>query len=479
MRRCGKSRFALFFGNRGFFPPKLILEAREEISSQLTKMGHDVLMMDVGATHYGAVSNKTDAVKYSNFLRDNAGKFDGIILSLPNFGDESSAVEAIRDANVPIYIHAYPDELDKMAPKFRRDSFCGKFSIMDVFNQYGVKFTSLKPHVIGPKTKDFALNIEYFDRVCRVVSGFKNMVVGAVGSRTTAFKTVRIDELALQQNGITMEVVDLTEVFARMQGLDSNSDECRNKAVILKNYTKWNGVPNEAFDKLVRLGVVLDKLFEEWNLDAMGFRCWIELQRQLNISACVLLSEMNDRLLPVACEVDIGNAVAQYALYRASGKPTACLDWNNNYGNDTDKCILFHCGSTAQSLMKGKGKVVDHSMLQHDPQVGPNHSFGCNEGRIAAFPFAFSSMTTRNGALEFYLGEGNFTDDPIPDDFFGCGGVAQIKNLQDVLLYIGKNGHRHHASVTPGERLVAPINEALGYYLGFTVARPQCMQLNY
>ena len=473
MRANGKSRFALFFGNRGFFPAELIMKAREEISSVLKKLGHEVLMMEASATRHGAVSNKEDAVKYAKFLKSNEGKYDGVILTLPNFGDESSAVEALRAAGVPIFIHGYPDELNKMSPEFRRDSFCGKFSVMDVFYQYGMKFTALQPHVVSPVSKTFDLNIEHFDRVCRVVGGFKNMVIGAVGSRTTAFKTVRIDELALQSNGITMEVIDLVEVFARMKDLNGSSSEYKAKAERLKNYTNFGGVPGDAFDKIVRLGVVLDKLFDEWNLDAMGFRCWIELQRQLNISACVLLSEMNDRLLPVACEVDMGNAVVQYALYRASGKATACLDWNNNYGDDTEKCILFHCGSTAQSLMKSKGHVVDHSMLQHDPQVGPNCSFGCNEGRIAEFPFAFGSMTTRSGKLDFYLGDGEFTSDPIPDDFFGCGGVAKIKNLQDVLLFVGKNGHRHHLSVTPGERMVAPLKEALEYYLGYNVAIPQ------
>jgi L-fucose isomerase-like protein len=473
MRPNKKSTFALFFGNRGFFPPELILHAREELSSVLKRLGHETLMMDVSATKYGAVSNKEDAKKYADFLKENQSKFDGVILSLPNFGDESSAVEALRQANVPILIQGYPDDLDKMAPKYRRDSFCGKFSIMDVFFQYGIKFTALSPHVVAPQSEEFEQNIEHFDRVCKVVGGFKNMVVGAVGSRTTAFKTVRIDELALQQNGITMEVIDLTEVFARMAALKPNSIEYKDKTQRLKKYTNWNNVPGAAFDKLVRLGVILDQLFNEWNLDAMGFRCWIELQRQLNISPCVLLSEMNDRGLPVACEVDIGNAITMYALHRAGGKATACLDWNNNYGDDPNKCILFHCGSTAQTLMTQKGKVVDHSMLQHDPQVGPNCSFGCNEGRIAAFPFAFSSMTTRNGQLEFYLGQGEFTNDPIPEDFFGCGGVAKIDRLQDVLLFVGKNGHRHHVGITPGERLVAPIKEAMEYYLGYNVSLPQ------
>ena len=473
MKTNDKSTFALFFGNRGFFPPELIAKARAEMIEVLTKLGHDTITLEESATRHGAISSKEDAQKYANFLKANEGKFDGVVLSLPNFGDESAAIEALRKADVPIFIQGYPDDLDKMGPAHRRDSFCGKFSVMDVFYQYGLKFTSLKPHVVSPQAKEFQENIEHFDRVCRVVSGFKDMVVGAVGSRTTAFKTVRIDELALQQNGITMEVIDLTEVFARMKSLEQKSGGYKDKAHSLKEYTSWNGVPDEAFDKIVRLGVVLDQLFDEWSLDAMGFRCWIELQRQLNISPCVLLSEMNDRNLPVACEVDMGNAVAMYALQRASGKATACLDWNNNYGDDPNKCILFHCGSTAQSLMKAKGHVVDHLLLQHDPEVGPNCSFGCNVGRIAAFPFAFSSMTTRNGKLEFYLGQGDFTADPVPDDFFGCAGVAEIEKLQDVLLFVGKNGHRHHVSVTPGQNLVSPITEALEYYLGYNVSLPQ------
>ena len=473
MKARDKSTFALLFGNRGFFSPELIAEAREQLPRVLEANGHQTLMLDADATRYGAISNPEEARIYADFLKANEGKYQGIILSLPNFGEEASLVEALRKATVPIFIHAYPDELKKMKMEQRRDSFCGKFSVMDIFYQYGLKYTSLEPHVVDPEADEFAENIEHFDKVCRVTNGLKDMAVGAVGARTTAFKTVRVDELALQKNGITMEVVDLSEVLARIKALKQSSPECREKADNLKKYTTWQGVPEEAFNNLVKLAVVLDNLFLEWNLDAMALRCWIELQRQLNVSPCVLLSEMNDRKMTVACEVDVPNAITMYALQMASGKPAACLDWNNNYGNEKNKCILFHCGSTAQSLMTSKGRVVDHLMLQHDPQVGPNCSFSCNEGRITSSPFAFGSMTTRDGDLNFYLGQGRFTNDPIPDEFFGCAGVAEIQNLQSVLLHVGRNGHRHHVSITPGERLVQPIKEALEYYLGYNVETPQ------
>ncbi|MDP6439859.1 MAG: hypothetical protein QGH74_09510 [Candidatus Brocadiia bacterium] len=465
-----KSTFALFFGNRGFFPASIIEGARKELARALRQLKHKTLVLDTDATRHGAVETAREGQVYAKFLEENRGKYDGVILCLPNFGDETGAVAALKDAGVPILIQAYPDEMDRMAPALRRDAFCGKFSIMDVFCQYGVKFTALKPHTVSPASDRFRANVEHFDRVCRVVKGLRGMVVGAIGARTTAFKTVRIDELALQRNGISMETLDLSDVFARMAALERRDGKYRGKVRRLRNYTCWDGVPPEAFDKLVRLGVVLDRIVEEFELDALALRCWLELQQQHNISPCVLLSEMNNRGIPCACEVDVGNAVAMHALSLASGGPAACLDWNNNYGEEDDKCILFHCGPVPVGMMTDQGRVTDHAILGN--AVGQTCGYGCDVGRISPCEFTFGSMATEAGRLKFYLGWGRFTEDEIPDDYFGCAGVAQIDGLQDVLLHIGYNGYRHHVGVTPGA-VVQPVREALRHYLGFDVGVPQ------
>ena len=461
-----KTAFALFFGNRGFFPASLLKSAREEMQAVLGKLGHETLVMPEEATRHGAVETPAEGRLYAEFLRKNQGKFGGVILCLPNFGDENGAIAALKDCGVPILVQAYPDELDKMAPELRRDAFCGKFSIMDVFIQNGLPFTTLQPHTVAPASAAFAANVDYFDRLCRVYNGLKRMTVGAIGARTTAFKTVRIDELALQRHDITMETLDLADVFNRMGKLDAGAAAVKAKAARLKDYTNWDGVPEKAFDKLVRLAVVIDGLVEEYALDAIALRCWVEMQQQLGISPCVLLSELNDRGVTAACEVDVGNAVTMHALRLATGQPPMCLDWNNNYGDELDKCILFHCGPIAQSLMTAKGQVVDHAILAN--AVGANCSFGCNVGRIRPMDFTFGSMLTDEGKLNFYLGEGKFTKDPIPADFFGCAGVAQIPRLQDALQTIGYLGHRHHTSAAPGQ-VAAPVLEAFAKYLGYEV----------
>jgi L-fucose isomerase-like protein len=469
-----KITFALFFGNRGFFPASLIASAREEMQRELKALGHDVLMLDADATRYGAVETPHEGEVYANFLRANRGKFGGVIVCLPNFGDETGAVAALQEANVPIWIQAYPDEYDKMGPALRRDSFCGKISIMDVFRQYGVKFTALKPHTVKPGTDRFMANVDQFDRVCRVVAGVKGMVVGAIGARTTPFKTVRIDEVALQRHGITVETFDLSDIFLRMKAVKPESMVYAEKSNVLRAYSSWEGVPDRAFENIVRLGATLDQLTQEAKLDALAIRCWTEMQLQMGISPCVAMGVLNDAGTASACEVDIGNAVAMKALHYASYEPVGLLDWNNNYNDEDDKCILFHCGPMPASMMDGLGHVTDHSILMN--AVGEGNGYGCNVGRIKPMDFTFGSLMTDEGQVKMYVGEGRITRDPVPENFFGVAGVAEIRNLQDVLLHIGVNGHRHHVSITPG-CVQEPLKDALAHYLGFEVTMPQeCCQ---
>ncbi|MFC1671859.1 L-fucose/L-arabinose isomerase family protein [Planctomycetota bacterium] len=461
-----KTTFALYFGNRGFFPETLIAGARREMVEELEKLGYGTLIMDENATPHGAVESPEEGAKYARFLEANREKYDGVILCLPNFGDETGAICALRDAGVPIMIQAYPDEPDKMGFSTRRDAFCGKFSVMDVFYQYGLPFTTFKPHTIHPAGDAFAQQVGWFAAVCRVVNGMKRMIVGAIGARTTAFKTVRFDELTLQRYGITTETLDLSEVMSRVRDQKADGDTYHARAERLKNYTRWDGVPDEAFVTLTKLSVVLDEIIAEHDMDAMALRCWLELEKELKVSPCVLLSELNDRGIPAACELDVCNAVAMHSLSLASGRAATCLDWNNNYGVDDDKCILFHCGPVPQSLMTRKGTIIEHPMFAK--ALGAGCAYGCNAGRIAAAPLTFASSKTQDGKLTFYLGEGEFTQDEIADDFFGCAGVARIDKLQDKLEIIGHQGYRHHVGVTTGH-VAVPVREAWERYLNYSL----------
>jgi L-fucose isomerase-like protein len=462
-----KLTFALYFGNRGFFPESLIASARSEVAEAVARAGHASIVLDEKATRFGAVEGAEEGRRYAGFLEDHAGKYDGVIISLPNFGDENGAIAALRDCGVPILIQAYPDEAGKMDFQRRRDAYCGKFSIMDVFCQYGLPFTALEPHVAHPSSPEFARQLEVFAATCRIAKRMRRASIGAIGARTTLFKTVRFDELALQRKGLTVEALDLSELFARVRGIETSGAKFKAKRERLVGYANFSSVPEAKTDLLAKVGAAIDDIIEDYRLDAIALRCWNEIEQELAVSPCVLLSELNDRGIVAACELDVCNAVPMLALAAASRLPATCLDWNNNYGSDPDKCILFHCGPVPQRLMADKGRVVEHAMFAKS--YGAGCGWGCNVGRIAASPMTYASAKTDSGRLVLYLGEGRFTGEPIEEGFFGCGGVAEIPGLQAKLLGIGKGGFRHHVSVTFGS-YAAALRDAFETYLGYELA---------
>ena len=310
---------------------------------------------------------------------------------MPIFADENGAINALQDAGVPILLQAYPDEIGKMDFAHRRDAYCGKFSVTDVLTQYGVPFTVLKPHVVHPLSPKFQDNLRDFAAICRVVNGMKRFNLGCIGARTTAFKTVRFDEITLQKYGINVESFDLSEVFYKVASKPDCDPVVLAKIEHLKNYTDFSNVPPENMMNLGKLAVVIDEYIEEYHLDALSLRCWNEMETQLRICPCVLLSELNDRGIVASCEIDICSAVTMRALSLATERPSAVLDWNNNYGDDENKVILFHCGPVAQGLMTCKGTVTNHKMFD---KVDPGSGWGCNEGRIRAMPITYSNCQT-------------------------------------------------------------------------------------
>ena len=458
-------RFALYFGNRGFMPAELIEGARKDMVEAVTEAGYEYLIMDRDATRYGAVETRDEGRIYARWLMSHKGEYDGVILCQPIFIDENGAITALQDAGVPILMQAYPDEIGKMDFAHRRDAFCGKFSVTDVFEQYQVPYTVMTPHVVHPLSEAFAQNLHDFAAICRVVNGMKRFTIGCIGARTTAFKTVRFDEITMQRHGINVESFDLSELFELVRAKKDEDEAVKRKRKVLEGYTDFSGVPEEKKQMLAKISVVIDEYIESYHLDAVALRCWNEMETYLRVCPCVLLSELNDRGIVASCEIDMCSAITMRALQLATEGPAACLDWNNNYGEDPDKVILFHCGSTAQKLMKEKGKVTSHKMFDKED---PGSGFGTNEGRIGAFPMTYSNCKTENGKITVDVSEGEFTEDEIEAEFFGCGGVARIPNLQRKLIRLARGGFKHHTTVARGH-VKHILEEAFRYYLGYDV----------
>src|SRR5678816_2227553 len=121
----------VIIGNRDFFPDKLVGEARTEILSLFNKLNITAVLLSDTDSKLGGVETFAEAKKCAALFKQHADTIDGILVVLPNFGDEKGVAETIKlsGLNVPVLIQAYPDDLGKMDVVNRRDAWCGKISV--------------------------------------------------------------------------------------------------------------------------------------------------------------------------------------------------------------------------------------------------------------------------------------------------------------------------------------------------------------
>jgi L-fucose isomerase-like protein len=457
----------LIVGSREFFNAAPALETRRQLTAQLEKLGVGYNILPVDATKNGAVQSRDDARLYAAQFRVDYDSIDGLVICLPNFGDEIAIMELVNAAklDVPILLQASNDEIDKVDVASRRDAFCGKFSIANNFYQYGVPFTDTTSHTTDVDGEEFAADLDRFVRVCRVVRGLKNARVGSIGARTGAFQTMRFSEKLLQASGLTVVTVDLSEIIATAQAVRDDAPELKAKLAEIGAYGRIPAhIKPENILRQAKWTIAVDRWVEDNGCDASAIQCWRSLQDNFGCATCLTMSMMGEKLTPSACEVDVMGAVSMYALTLAAHAPSAILDWNNNYGREADKCVCTHCGNYPKSFIGSTPEISELDVL--GAVLAKEKCFGAVKGKVKAGPMTYFRASTddRLGVVKTYVGEGEFTDDPFGMD----GGIAvtKVARLRRLLGFVARNGFEHHVAMVRGLCAEA-VAEATGRYLGW------------
>ncbi len=456
-------------GNRGFFPAHLCVTGRKEVLDVLAKHHIKTIILPADQTNGGAVESLADARKYAELFQKHRHEIDGILVTLPNFGDERAIANTLRwsGLNVPVLVHAFNDRTQTMTIKDRRDSFCGKMSACNNLRQYGITYSLTTLHTEDPGSKEFSIDIQRFAAACRVVRALKGARIGAIGARPGAFNTVRYSEKLLETAGISIETLDLSEVLGVATKLSDTDAAVKEKLAGIQGYTATGGIPQLSVIKMAKLGVAIEKFIKERELVATAIQCWTALEEFYGVVPCTLMSMMSNGLMPSACETDITGVVGMYILQAASGKPAALLDWNNNYGTDPDKGVVFHCSNLPKDFFESQ--KMDYQEIIAGT-VGRDNTYGTIVGSIAAGPFTYCRVSTddNNGLIRAYVGEGEFTGEKL--DTFGGYGVFKVNRLQALLQFICREGYEHHVAATKAE-VAAGIDDALSNYLKWDVYR--------
>ena len=458
--------YGVIVGNRGFFPDHLAKTGREEILSVLKAAQAKAVVLGPEESKHGAVETYAESQACAALFKKHADEIDGIIITLPNFGEERGIVDAIRlsGLKVPVLIQATPDRSESMTIAVRRDSFCGKMSACNNMMQYAIPYSLTTLHTESLTSPEFAADLEWFSAVCRIVKGLKNLKIGAIGARPAAFNTVRYSERILETNGISIEPIDLSEIFGRINKMKDNDDAAQAKLAAIKSYVSTAGIPDAALLKMSKLGAVIDGWMKQTNCTISAVQCWTSMEEYFGVVPCTVMSMMSNNLIPSACEVDVAGVLSMYMLALASGTPSALLDWNNNYGSDPNKCVCFHCSNLPKHFF-AQPPTMDYQAIIAGT-VGKENAFGTCVGRVKAGTMSFARYSTddRYGIIRGYTGPGKFTDDPL--ETFGGAGVAEIPELQKLLKFICREGFEHHVAANFSDVSKA-VHEAATRYLGW------------
>jgi len=467
MKKPSQITLGLIVGNRGFFPDHLAKSGREEMMAVLEAAGVRVIAPGTADTKYGAVETRVESRMCGELFDRHRHEIDGVIITLPNFGEERGIADALRYSglNVPVLVQATPDTPGRMTIADRRDSFCGKMSCCNNLKQYGIPFSLTSLHTEAPGSPEFAKDLEWFKSVCRVVRGMKNLRIGAIGARPAAFNTVRYSEKLLEQAGISVEPIDLSEIFGRAAKMADDDPAAIEKLEAIHAYVSTGSTPKKALMKMAKFGAVVDHWMQQTEVGISAIQCWTSMEEYFGVVPCTVMSMMSNNLMSSACEVDICGVIGMHALQLASGTPSALLDWNNNYGDDPDKAVCFHCSNLPKHFFNEVRMDFQQIIAG---TVGKENTYGTCVGRVKAAPMSFARFSTSDteGRISGYVGEGEFTDDPL--DTFGGAGVVRIPKLQELLRYICENGFEHHVAANMAH--VGPaVYEASKNYLGWTV----------
>ena len=455
----------MIVGNRGFFPDHLARSGQQEMRAALESAGAKVVALTEAESKFGAVETRQEARRCADLFKKHREAIDGIVVTLPNFGDERAIADTLRMAElpVPVLVQATPDTPSRMSIRDRRDSFCGKMSACNNLSQYGIPYSLTTLHTELPQSAEFRRDLEWFLSVCRVVKGLRRLRIGAIGARPTAFNTVRYSEKILEANGISVETIDLSEVLGRIARMKDDDPVAQQKLQSIRKYVSTQNIPDAALLKMSKLGAVIDGWMRDTEVAISAIQCWTSLEEYFGVVPCTVMSMMSNEGMSSACEVDIAGVVGMHALQLASETPSALLDWNNNYADDPDKAVCFHCSNLPKHFFRDVRMDFQEIIAG---TVGKENTFGTCVGRVKAGPMSFARFSTddREGKIRGYVGEGAFTDDSL--ETFGGAGVVRIPHLQKLLRYICERGFEHHVAAN-FSTVASAVHEAATRYLGW------------
>ena len=459
--------FGVVVGNRGFFPDHLAKTGREEIIAVLEAAGARAVVLSPEESKHGAVETYAESERCAELFKKHADEIDGIIVTLaqlrrrarhrgrhPALRAEGSGAGAGHARPLRRHDHRHPPrQLLRQDERLQQHDAVRHSLLAD-----HAAHREPSPRPSSRPTWNGSPRFAASSRASRICASAPS---ARVPRPSTPCAT---PSASSRPTGISIETIDLSEIFGRINRMKDTDDAAQAKLAAIKSYVTTSGIPDEALLKMAKLGAVIDGWMKQTHVTVSAVQCWTSMEEFFGVVPCTIMSMMSNNLIPSACEVDVPGTLSMYMLALASQTPSALLDWNNNYGGDPDKCVCFHCSNLPKHFF-AQAPTMDYQAIIAGT-VGKENTFGTCVGRVKAGAMSYARYSTddRRGVIRGYTGAGKFTDDPL--ETFGGAGVAEIPQLQKLLKYICREGFEHHVAANFSDVSKA-VHEAATRYLGW------------
>ncbi|HOF18069.1 MAG TPA: fucose isomerase [Phycisphaerae bacterium] len=462
-----KIKLGFIPANRGFFSDKLAAEMRGDTIKILKSAGANVVVPSPKDTKVGCVETIDEAMLVGRMFREQ--QVDGIVVNCVNFGDEKGVAVTLKESHlrVPILMVG-AQETEALTPTTaRRDSFCGLLSSCDAVRQLGLPYSVPEVPICFPTDESFVGTAGRFVAVVRVVAGIRNARYGQVGARPNDFWTCRYSEKALQQLGVTIVTLDLSEAFGAVWARKTDA-AVRRVVAEMKKTIDCSAVGDEILEKIAKFELFLKKFVADQKLDALGIQCWTSMQQNLGICACGTMGRLDDRGVPCACESDMLGTLSMHALQLAGGGPSCLADWNNLHNDDPELVNCWHCGVFPPSWAKSRPKMACQEIIAGT--TGRDKAMGVVEFVMQDGPVTLCRATQDNaGRHKVALMQG--VVEPNKARTFGGYGWVRLPGIQDFYRTVLLRHFPHHVAMNRSQ-VGNVLWEAFGNYLGFDVYAP-------
>ncbi|WP_230399309.1 L-fucose/L-arabinose isomerase family protein [Novisyntrophococcus fermenticellae] len=374
-------------------------------------------------------------------------KVDAVFLLHCDFGEEQIAVKILREFRLPVLLWGPRDQYPSRPGMFGRDTQCGIFADAKVLSRNHITFSYI--YNVDTDTEEFRKGYVNFLRTATIVRDLKDLRIAQIGQRPTQFMSVIASEAALVEK-FGIEVVPVSPysiIRDTLKLADSHDPAVESEVQKLKDKMDCQAMTTEQLQRIAALKVTVLATLEKNDCRAGAIECWTLFPDAIGVPPCMIISELADMGLPLACECDLNGALTSVIAQAAALNEQAIFfaDLTIRHPENDNAELLWHCGPFPYSLKKEEcqARMVD-AYATWELKEGDITILRCDE---------------IEGSYYLTAAEGKAVEGPETTGSYVWFETGDWKKMEETFVY---GPYIHHVAGVYGKYITA-IQEAARY----------------